>query len=452
MTLKLHPNPEETIWHISQQIRDRKISCEQILQRCLNQFDTRESEIQAFVELNREEALQTACELDEQLARGNYLGPLHGIPVGIKDIIDVAGFPTGAGSELRRQTIVDSDATVTQKLKSAGAVILGKTVTTQFAYYDPPVTKNPWNVERTPGGSSSGSAAAVASGMCLAAIGSQTGGSITRPAAFCGIAGCKPTFGRVGRQGVVPIDGSLDHVGPLTRCVKDLAIVLDAIAGFDSNDAGSLQNSELSISNDLALENISAPRIGLLTGFFRTDADAEMTAAIDHSIAAYRKNGADVREVALPSEFANFPMHHRTMMAYGTAQYHSKRFDKHPDDYLPGMSSLIVEGRAISEDEYEQCKDHQRNLKQAVESLFTDVDILVCPASVGAAPDTSTTGDPKMNAPWSYTGLPTVSFPIAKTSDDMPLAIQLVGNRLQERELFQAAAWCEDVTRNSIGQ
>src|SRR6266851_1740133 len=210
-----------TIYQAADEIRQGRLSPSELLRDCLSQIDRYEPKVQAWVFVDRDRA-QAQCEaLTLEIERGNYRGPLHGIPLGIKDIFDVFDWPTAAGSPLWKQSIARRDATVVARLRQAGAIFLGKTATTQYASFDPSPTRNPWNPARTPGGSSSGSAAAVACGMCLGALGSQTGGSITRPASYCGVLGCKPTYGRVSTAGVVPLAPSMDHVGPMARCVHD---------------------------------------------------------------------------------------------------------------------------------------------------------------------------------------------------------------------------------------
>src|SRR6516165_8801183 len=225
-----------TIHAAADDLRHGRTTSLDLLDACLAQIDRYEERIRAWVFVDREGARVEAEGLTEELKRGQYRGPLHGIPLGIKDIFDVFDWPTAAGSRLWAKCIARQDCTVVRKLREAGAVFIGKTVTTQYASFDPPPTRNPWDLGRTPGGSSSGSAAALACGMCLGALGSQTGGSITRPASYCGVAGCKPTFARVSTHGVVPLSPSMDHVGPIARCVRDLAIVLGTIAGPDPND------------------------------------------------------------------------------------------------------------------------------------------------------------------------------------------------------------------------
>src|SRR5438105_5696960 len=225
-----------TIAAAAQAIRDGRLSPVALLDACPERIDRYEPRVHAWVFVDRTYAREQAETVAAELKQGIRRGPMHGIPVGIKDIFDVFDWPTAAGSRLWAQSIARQDATVVERLRQAGAVFLGKTVTTQYASFDPPPTRNPWNLERTPGGSSSGSAAAVACGMCLGALGSQTGGSITRPASYCGVAGCKPTYGRVSVDGVVPLAHSMDHPGPIAACVWDMATILQTIAGYDGRD------------------------------------------------------------------------------------------------------------------------------------------------------------------------------------------------------------------------
>src|SRR5262245_44432325 len=256
--------PNETIAKVGSELRERSRTSVSVVEHCLQRIDEFESRVHAWVIVDRRGAIDQARRLDAEMQTGRWRGPLHGIPIGIKDIVDVAGFPTAAGSPLLKDNVATSDATIVKRLRDAGAVILGKTVTTQFASFDPPATCNPWNLARTPGGSSSGSAAAVACGMCLGAIGSQTGGSITRPAAYCGVAGCKPTYGRVSTVGVLPLAPSMDHPGPIARTVLDLAILLDAIAGPDPRDPLCADVAYAKIAETCGATSPTPPRIGLL--------------------------------------------------------------------------------------------------------------------------------------------------------------------------------------------
>src|SRR5436309_6618297 len=227
-----------TIHAAADEIRQGRLTPVELLETCLRRIDEVEAKVRAWVFVDRERARAEAEALTAELRGGHWRGPLHGIPIGVKDIIDVFDWPTACGSKLWQNSVARQDATVVRRLRAAGAVFVGKTVTTQYASFDPPPTRNPWRLERTPGGSSSGSAAAVACGMCLAALASQTGGSITRPASYCGVAGCKPTFARVSTHGVLPLAPSMDHVGVMARSARDLALLLQAVAGPDPRDPG----------------------------------------------------------------------------------------------------------------------------------------------------------------------------------------------------------------------
>ena len=448
--MQLFPAADQTIVGLSKLVQSGQRSCVEIVEGCLANIDAREGDVRAWVHVDREGALSTAAQRDAQIAAGQTCGSLHGIPIGIKDIVDVAGFPTGAGSELLSRQVVDIDATLVRRLRDAGAIILGKTVTTQFACYDPPVTRNPWNIDHTPGGSSSGSAASVAAGMCLGGIGSQTGGSITRPASFCGVAGCKPTFGWVSCRGVVPLATSLDHPGPIARCISDLSILYDVLAGFDPSDVNSVDRSVESAAAAIAAQTVTAPRIARVRGFFDDLAEPDMRAAIDSVVDQFAQSGANVTDAPLSECFNGVLEHHICLMRAETAAYHEQRIAEHPEDYQPGIQTLIEAGLAVSVTDYVRARQHQQQLKREILSAFAEADVLVCPAALGPAPDPSTTGDPSFNAPWSHSGLPTVTFPVGLSQDGMPLGIQIVGKHYGEASLFAVAAWCENVVRKSL--
>jgi aspartyl-tRNA(Asn)/glutamyl-tRNA(Gln) amidotransferase subunit A len=431
-----------TIHAASEAIHRGRLSPVELLDDCLARIDRLEGRIHAWVLVDRVSARAQAEQLTAELKAGRWRGPLHGIPIGIKDIFDVFDWPTAAGSRLWAQSIARRDATVVERLRQAGAVLVGKTVTTQYASFDPPPTRNPWNLERTPGGSSSGSAAALACGMCLGALGSQTGGSITRPASYCGVAGCKPTHGRVSAHGVVPLAPSLDHPGPLAGCVRDLAILLQAIAGPDPHDPDCARRPMPELLT--GLDRPSPPRLGRLRGLFEEYADGTMRRLMDDVCQRLAAEGAAVVEVVLPAAFAEVLSRHRTVMAVEAAVFHGVRLRRHPDDYQPKIRALLEEGLACSGPEYARCKAHQAQLTEAMLSSFEEADVLLTPATTCPAPDASSTGDPAFNSPWSYTGLPTVSLPADRSADGLPVAIQLVGRPWGEPALLTVARWCEE--------
>src|SRR5438105_3441847 len=347
-----------TIAAAAQAIRDGRLSPVALLDACPERIDRYEPRVHAWVFVDRTYAREQAETVAAELKQGIRRGPMHGIPVGIKDIFDVFDWPTAAGSRLWAQSIARQDATVVERLRQAGAVFLGKTVTTQYASFDPPPTRNPWNLKRTPGGSSSGSAAAVACDMGLGALGTQTGGSITRPASYCGVAGCKPTYGRVSTDGVVPLAESMDHPGPIALCVRDLAIILQTIGGPDPRDPAC---STLPMPDLLSrLERpLTPPRLGRLRGLFHDLAESPIQNMMDDTSARFAEHGAMVKNVALPAAFDEVLACHRTVMAVEAARFHEPRLRRHPEDYKPNIRTLIEEGIACPAPEYERCKAHQ---------------------------------------------------------------------------------------------
>jgi len=439
---RLFPQPSQTIAGVGSDLRKGRTSCVEILNGCFAQIDEWESKVHAWVVLDREGSLQHARELDEELKAGKDRGPLHGIPIGIKDIIDVAGLPTACGSKRWAGKIATFDADAVAKLREAGAVIMGKTVTTPYAWIDPPITRNPWNLERTPGGSSSGSAAAVATGMCLGAIGSQTGGSITRPASFCGVAGMKPSRLAVYQTcGLFPMASSLDHIGPIARTVGDLRLLFAEILSGWKSIRKELQEGR-SVSEGL-------PRIGRLRGFFDRRAEPVVKSAFDEAVRTLAAQGAEVVELDDPVDFEQILKDHRRVMAAEAAGVHSNWLDEFPEDYPVRIRDLILEGRSLTALEYLQAKDRMGSVRESIyaASGCEKLDALITPATVTTAPDPSTTGDPAFNSPWSYTNDPTVSFPIGLAPDGLPVAIQLIGGFSFDQELLLAAEWCEQVIR-----
>jgi Asp-tRNA(Asn)/Glu-tRNA(Gln) amidotransferase A subunit family amidase len=442
-----------TIHAAAEDIRRGRLSPVDLVKSCLERIDRCEERVHAWVLVDREGALARAEECAREIKRGGWRGPLHGIPLAIKDIFDVFDWPTAAGSRLWKHSMARQDAMVVWRLRQAGAVFLGKTVTTQYASFDPPPTRNPWNLERTPGGSSSGSAAALACGMCLGALGSQTGGSITRPASYCGVAGCKPTFGRVSCDGVVPLAPSLDHVGALARCVRDLALLLRAIAdtGVPANGGGFLEDY-VSALDSPRFAGHGTPRLGRLRGLFDHRAEPSVAEMMRRVCDRLEKKGARIVDVPEPASFAEVPPRHRTIMAVEAAAYHQTRLHRHPEDYDPWIRGLLEEGLRCPAPEYVRCKEHQERVRSEMKPCFDDVDALLTPATTSTAPDAGSTGDPAFNAPWSYTGFPTISFPVGLASDGLPLALQLVGPPWKESELFAVALWCENALAVDLGE
>ncbi len=294
-----------------------------LVRTCLERIEHFEPQVHAWVAVDRSGALAAAEQAERERASGLDRGPLHGIPIGVKDIVDVQGLPTRAGSLLTSAEPAPADAPVVARLRSAGAIILGKTVTTEFACFDPSPTRNPWNVDHTPGGSSSGSAAAVASGMVLGAIGTQTGGSITRPASYCGIAGCKPTFGRTSRAGVTPVSFHLDHVGAMARTAVDCALMLSAMAGDDPSDPACAPRPPFACD---AAAPVTAPRLGVIHSYFFDETDAETAALTREAIDKLAGQGATIVELPLPNGWHDVHAMHRRIYFAEAAEVHRRTY------------------------------------------------------------------------------------------------------------------------------
>jgi len=418
-------NPPLTLATAAARIRAGKVSPVELVEQCLTQIDRHEDRIRAWVTVDREGALRTAREMEKRAAEG----PLHGIPIGIKDIVDVEGFPTKAGSPLREDHLAEEDAPLVAALRRAGAIILGKTVTVEFACFDPSPTRNPWDpaLKHTPGGSSSGSAAAVALGMCLGAIGTQTGGSLVRPSSYCGVATCKPTFGSLCIEGVVPVSYHLDHPGPMARTAADVERMLSCLMPIDTVDLS------------------SAPRLGRIGNFFLTEAETSVRETIERAVARFADAGAHVENVVFDEGFEQVRPMHRRIMAVEAAAYHRERFTKHREAYGPMIRGLLDEGLTISGIDYADALAWQRKYRRHVERLLKGVDALVVPSTDTTAPATlDTTGTPKFQAPWSCAGVPVVSIPCGLSSSDrMPVGLQLVGPPGAEARLLATARWCE---------
>jgi aspartyl-tRNA(Asn)/glutamyl-tRNA(Gln) amidotransferase subunit A len=438
---RLFPRPEHTIAGAGRALRAGKLTCVELLEACLDQVDRWESGVQAWVVLDRDRALEQAHAMDHDLKLGKVRGPLHGIPIGIKDIIDVKGLPTACGAARWAGRIAQSDADMLVNLRWNGAVIMGKTVTTPYSWIDPPRTRNPWNLARSPGGSSSGSAAAVACGMCLGAIGTQTGGSITRPASFCGVAGLKPAFARAVERGVHPFAPSLDQPGPIAQTAADLRILTRGMQGL-------IENLDPELESFRGRQE-AGPRIGRLRGFFDRRAEPRILATFEEAVRVLAQLGAEIIDIEDPVDFEQVLESHRCVMAAEAARIHSDWLMQFPDDYPPRIRELILEGRSYSAIEYLKASECGSALRAVLEPFGTHgLDALVTPGTTTTATDPSTTGDPAFNSPWSYMHLTTVSVPTGLAADGMPVAIQLVGRSRDEEDVLRVTGWCEQAVRN----
>jgi Asp-tRNA(Asn)/Glu-tRNA(Gln) amidotransferase A subunit family amidase len=415
-----------------------QISSQALIEACLSRSEELEPQLKAWAFLDRDRALAQARAADEQRRSGKGVGPLNGIPVGIKDIIDTADMPTENGTPLNKGRQPRQDAACVANLRAAGAVILGKTVTTELATLTPSHTRNPRNPEHTPGGSSSGSAAAVAAGMVPLALGTQTGGSVIRPAAFCGIYGFKPTFGIIARPGVLTQAPSLDTVGAFGRTLEDVALLVDAVQGYDERDPASIGASR---PNLLARATEEFPLPPMFT-FVKThawgDADAVTREAFGELV---EHLGAKVEEIAIDFTTERGVAAAKIVQNVELAHHYGPLLDKAPELISQRLAGQIEEGRRLSGIDYVAALEARKQLYASIEELMMQHGQILTPAAPGPAPKgLASTGNPVFCAFWTYLGVPAVTLPLLE-ADGLPMGVQLIGARRDDGRLLRSARW-----------
>jgi aspartyl-tRNA(Asn)/glutamyl-tRNA(Gln) amidotransferase subunit A len=410
----------------ARQIAAGTLSPVALVEACLARIRAVEPRLGAWAYLDESGALATAREREADAKAGRLRGPLHGVPIGIKDIFHVAGMPTTGGARPWAHTRPAEDAAPVALVRRTGAVIVGKTVTTEFAYRDPSPTRNPWNVEHTPGGSSAGSAAAVAARMVPLALGSQTVGSVLRPAAYCGVVGFKGAHGRVPVEGVIPLAWSFDHVGVFGRTVADAALAFGAL--------GPLSALEVRRPFRLAL----APEL-------LERAEPEVAAQVRAAAGAFARAGASVEDVKLPASLADLPAAGLVVLEVEAAAYHEPHWRRHAGEYGPEIRAAVEAGLGRSGVDYVRANRARLRFRTDVLAVLAPYDALLSPTAPGPAPrGLASTGDGSLCAPWSWAGVPAVSLPIGVSAAGLPHALQLVGGH-DESRLLAVAGWCEPI-------
>jgi Asp-tRNA(Asn)/Glu-tRNA(Gln) amidotransferase A subunit family amidase len=362
--------------------------------------------------------------------------PLYGMLAGVKDIFHVEGFPTQAGSRLPAGQLQGKEAKSVTRLGNAGALIMGKTVTTEFAYFTPGPTRNPHHPEHTPGGSSSGSAAAVGAGLCPIALGTQTIGSITRPAAFCGVVGFKPTHERVSREGVIPLSPSFDHIGSFTPDVftaKQVASVLIEDWKLLSNEGAGIKKRK--------------PSLGIPEGAYLASASDLALARFNATCESLARAGYELRRVTMMNDYPEIRARHDVIMSAEAARGHAARFEKYADLYSPKFAELIKRGRAVSDSQLKDALAARERFRAELRQAMIDnnIELWVAPSATGPAPKgLESTGDPVMNLPWTQAGLPSISLPAGKTDEGLPLGLQVVANWYKDESLL---SWAEELEK-----
>jgi aspartyl-tRNA(Asn)/glutamyl-tRNA(Gln) amidotransferase subunit A len=463
----------ETIAELAPRLRRKEVSPVEVARACLDRIEKFNPALNAFITVTAEAALAEARAAEIEISRGEWRGPLHGIPIAIKDLIDTAGTRTTAASGLYQNRIPTEDAEVVRRLRLAGAVILGKNNLHEFAYGGSSLVSffgdvhNPWNIGHIAGGSSGGSAAAVASGLCYAAIGTDTAGSIREPAALCGCVGIKPTYGRVSARGVIPLSWSLDHVGPMAATVGDAAVLLQAIAGYDPLDVCS---ADVPVSDYVSAcvsalgDGVKNLRVGIPRAHFYDDLDDEVRAAVEQALVVIGTQVAEIREVRIEVSSD------RTVQAAESYAYHADNVARTPELYQPETLRRIRSGANISAAEYIQRRRELDQERRCAHDIFGEVDLLVTPTMPIPAPAIADLKkDPaalrpaelallRNTRPFNVWGLPAISVPCGFTKSGLPIGLQIAGPHWREDLVLrlahayeQATEWykrrCRDVVR-----
>ena len=440
-------------------LRDKKLSPVELTRAHLDRVEQLDGTLRAFITVLGDSALDQARAAENEILQGAYRGPLHGIPIGLKDLYDTAGVRTTAGSRVNAGRVPTVDSTVAARFTSAGAILLGKLAMNEFAVGGPdpsagfPVSRNPWNTARSTGGSSTGSAAAVAAGLCMGAMGSCTRGSIRAPASFCNIVGLKPTYGRVSRAGVIPLSWTLDHCGPMTRTVEDAALMLEPIAGRDPGDPTTAEVPVQAYASELE-RDVRGLRSGVPRHFFfatRPEVDAETQTRADEALKIMEGLGASVEEVEIPALHQSDAAALVILLGEGYA-YHERTLRARPHDYGDLLRTELQVGALFTSTDYIQAQRLRSALKRQYAEALHRVDVIASPTFAIAAPPIdapglAVTAMPSFTGPYNLTGLPAVSVPCGFTAEGLPVGLQIAGRPFDESMVLRAAYAYEQASR-----
>lgn len=443
--IEAEPGPERlTAMAARAALDEGSLTSVDLIGACLRRVHARDGDVAAWAYLDPNAALDAARAADSALKRlhaaGSRVPPLLGIPIGVKDIIDTAALPTENGSAVFSGRRPRADASVVAQLRAAGAVVLGKTVTTELAFFGPGKTRNPHDLRRTPGGSSSGSAAAVADFQVPLALGTQTAGSIIRPASYCGVIGYKPTFGYVSRSGVLAQSAPLDTIGGYARSVEDAAILIDAMSSYDVADRDMSCGAKPPLAEALAEHARRAPRLAFVKSPAWPNADAAARAMFEAFAGSFDAR-AEVVETPLPPEFDGALRLQQIIQFSDIARNYGPIADAHPEKVSQKLKDIIAEGRSFTMADYAAARAERDPLYDALRPILVNYDAILTPAAPGAAlVGLEATGSPMFNALWTYFGMPCISLPLLEV-DGMPLGVQLTGARGNDAGVLRAAQW-----------
>ena len=429
-----------------EKIKNAQITSVELCQLYIDRINKFEKDIKAWAHFDKKLLLEKAAEADEHRRLGKPLGPLHGIPVAVKDIVGTLDMPTECGTVIRKGKSYSQNAEIIELLISAGAIVMGKTATAELAYLGPAKTTNPHDYSRTPGGSSSGSAASVASFMAPLSVGSQTGGSIIRPASYCGVVGYKPTYGLISRNGVLKTSEKLDHVGVFGRSVEDVALLAKTLIKKDKLDTTSVHYSAENMLNETKKGPLFEPKFI----FYKTDywklVEKKSRESFEYFIKSFKKN---IEVFDTPSYFKDIHKYHQIIYDTDLANNFSLYFKKYKKKLSKIMQDAIIRGNKHSAKDYAEAVDFMKRSYESYEEVFEDYHGVLSPSSPGVAPKSlKTTGTAEFNKVWSYLGTPSISLPLLQGENDLPLGVQLVGAKYDDQRFLGVANWLEKECNN----
>ena len=419
------------------------LTSEELVEACFSRIEALEESIGAWTHLDKELALNQARQADKFRSRGLATGALHGLPVGIKDIIDTSDYPTENGTVLHAGRRPSQDATLVSLLREAGAIILGKTVTTELAVYSPGKTRNPHNTEHTPGGSSSGSAAAVAAAMVPLAVGTQTNGSLIRPASYCGIYGFKPSFARISRHGVLKQSSHLDTVGVFARDLADLALIADVLMRYDAQDTGMTPIAPPCISKVMAEPVPANPRFAFVRTAKWDQVEESTKDGFRELIDAVNEQVKDtIYVVNLPAQLDDTYQHHQNIMEADLAQSFAKEYADGKSKLSIVLREMIERGQKVSTTEYDSSVAKIKQYNERLDEIFEEYDAILTPSTAGPAPSgLDATGSPIFNTIWTFCGNPAINLPLLESPEGLPVGVQIVAAKDDDARLFRTSRW-----------
>ena len=426
---------------LAKKIKDAQLTSVEVCEKYIERIDKFEKDVKAWAHFDKKVLLEKATEADDHRRSGKPVGPLHGVPIAVKDIIGTVDMPTECGTVIRKGKSYSQNAEIIDLLHASGAIVMGKTATSELAYLGPPATTNPHDKNRTPGGSSSGSAASVASFMAPASIGSQTGGSVIRPASYCGVVGYKPSYGLISRNGVLRTSYSLDQIGMFGRKVEDVAMLAKVLIKKDKYDAATIHYSTENILSETKKGPIFEPKFI----FYKTDhwkiIDKKSRESFEYFIKSFKKN---IEIFDTPSYFKDIHKYHQIIHETDLANNFSVYFKKFKKKLSKYMQDAISNGNKYTAKEYAEAIDFMKRSYESYEEVFEDYHGVLSPSSPGVAPKgLKSTGTAEFNKVWSYLGTPCISLPLLEGENNLPLGVQLIGNKYDDHRFLGVANWLE---------